>query len=238
MGPGRRALYNSGVTFSPGSRDRLTPYDRERFAGDSLFDKLGRALCEAGVLPRKELYESWEVARRLRRVARGGRIVDVGGGHGLLAHVMLLLDDTSPGALVVDTAVPPSAAVVRNQLALAWPRLDGRVTHAVAAFETLDLHATDVVVSCHACGALTDRILERAAAARAPVAVLPCCHDDETCDAGPLSGWLDFALAVDALRAVRLADRGYRVWTQVIPPTITPKNRLLLGVPRAEPHAS
>jgi hypothetical protein len=33
---------------------------------------------------------------------------------------------------------------------------------------------TDVVVSSHACGALTDRVLERAAAASARGAVLPC----------------------------------------------------------------
>jgi hypothetical protein len=33
------------------------------------------------------------------------------------------------------------------------------------------------------------------------------------------------------MRAVRLAERGYRVWTQTIPETITPKNRLLLGAP-------
>ena len=93
--------------------------------------------------------------------------------------------------------------------------------------------AADVVVSSHACGALTDAILSRASAARARVAVLPCCHDEETCDAGPLAGWMDRALAIDAMRAVRLEAQGYRVWTQTIPATITPKNRLLLGAPRA-----
>jgi hypothetical protein len=92
-----------------------------------------------------------------------------------------------------------------------------------------------VVVSSHACGALTDRVLSRAAEARARVAVLPCCHDDETCDAGPLAGWMDFALAVDTMRAVHLEQQGYRVWTQTIPESITPKNRLLLGRPRSEP---
>ena len=35
---------------------------------------------------------------------------------------------------------------------------------------------TDIVVSSHACGALTDRVLEGAVAVRARVAVLPCCH--------------------------------------------------------------
>ena len=217
--------------FSPSSRGRLTTHDLGRFPGDSLFDRLGRAVCEAGCLPRKELYEAWELARRVRRVVRGGRVVDVAGGHGLLAHVMLLLDDSSPSGVVIDPAIPPSAHAVQDALDKAWPRLKGRVTFTRATLETTALSETDVVVSSHACGALTDRVIERAVAARARVAVLPCCHDRETCDAGPLAGWLDAALAIDTMRAVRLQGHGYRVWTQTIPSSITPKNRLLIGAP-------
>jgi hypothetical protein len=33
------------------------------------------------------------------------------------------------------------------------------------------------------------------------------------------------------MRAVRLEARGYRVRTQLIPAAITPKNRLIIGVP-------
>jgi hypothetical protein len=36
----------------------------------------------------------------------------------------------------------------------------------------------------------------------------------------------------DIMRAVRLEQYGYRVWTQSIPATVTPKNRLLIGAPR------
>ena len=95
------------------------------------------------------------------------------------------------------------------------------------------MHATDVVVSSHACGALTDVVIARAVAARARVAVLPCCHDLNACDAGALGGWVDGPLAVDILRAVSLEAHGYRVWTQTINGDITPKNRLLIGAPPA-----
>ena len=61
--------------------------------------------------------------------------------------------------------------------------------------------------------------------------MLPCCHDLKRNDAGELSGWLDGALAIDVIRAVRLKERGYKVWTQTIPAEITPKNRLLLARP-------
>src|SRR5438477_6550618 len=113
--------------FSPASRARLTPRDLERFPGGTLFDRIGRAVCGAGCLPRKELYEAWEMARRVRRLFRGGRVVDLGAGHGLLAQVMLLLGDMSPEALVVDTALAPSSAKIHGALVRSWPRLSGRV---------------------------------------------------------------------------------------------------------------
>jgi hypothetical protein len=219
------------MAFSTSSKARLTRRDIGRFAGGTLFDRIGRAVCGAGCLPRKELFEAWEMARRTRRRFRGGRVVDLGGGHGLLAQVMLLLDDTSPSALVVDTALPPSAGTLHHALCDVWPRLRGRVEYLAAGAADVMLRPDDVVVSSHACGRLTDVVLERASAAGARVGVLPCCHDLEVCDAGDLDGWVDGALAIDIVRATRLQAKGYRVWTLAIPKEITPKNRLLLAAP-------
>lgn len=221
----------SKQTFSPASKGRLTTRDLPRFSGTTLFDRIGRSVCEAGCLPRKELYEAWETARRVRRLFRGGRVVDLAGGHGLLAHIMLLLDDTSPYAVVVDPAIPPSAAKLTATLVAAWPRLDRRVKFREAAIDDVALEPTDVVVSCHACGGLTDRIIDRATFVRARVAVLPCCHDLRAGDTGGLTGWVDGALVIDIRRAERLRQHNYQVWTQTIPAEITPKNRLLMGAP-------
>src|SRR5262245_20936859 len=109
------------------SRNRLTERLLPRFAGDSLFDNIARAVCRAGCLPRKELYEAWEVARRVRRRFRGGRVVDLACGHGLLAQILLLLDDSSPSALAVDRCIPDSAATLEASLTQSWPRLKERV---------------------------------------------------------------------------------------------------------------
>jgi hypothetical protein len=221
----------SAEVFSPASRGRLTDRDLDRFPGNTLFHRVARVVCHPGCLPRKELFEAWEMARRVRRLFRGGRVVDLGGGHGLLAQLMLLLDNSSPTAIVVDRALPPSTAKLQHVLVEAWPRLRGRVDYVERPLDDVEILGTDVVVSSHACGDLTDLVLDRAAAARARVAVLPCCHDFATCDAGHLTGWIAEPLAIDILRAVRLEQQGYRIWTQAIPADITPKNRLLLGAP-------
>lgn len=215
-------------SFSHGSRNRLTTRDLPRFPSESLFDRVARAVCRTGVLPRKELFEAWEVARRARRRFRGGRVIDVACGHGLVAHLLLLLDDTSPTALAIDPEIPASAAILSAELVATWPRLADRVTFVRQRLAAVALAPCDLVVSVHACGALTDEVLAAALAARARVAVLPCCHEVAR---SPLDGWLDGPLAIDVARAQRLIAAGYDVLAQTIDPAITPKNRLLLGAP-------
>lgn len=220
------------VSFAHSSRAKLTPHAAARFSGETLFDRIGRVVCEADCLPRKELYESWELARRARRRFRGGRVVDLACGHGLLAHLMLVLDDTSECALAIDTRIPASAAKIAAAMAREWPRIAGRVAIEERAIADVALEADDLVVSAHACGALTDDVIGRAIEARARVVVLPCCHEKATCDAGGVDGWVDAPLAIDMTRAARLRASGYAVYTQIIPAAITPKNRLLLAEPR------
>ena len=133
-------------------------------------------------------------------MCRGGRVVDLGGGHGLLAHVLLLLDDTSLGALVVDPTLAPSHQRLHQELVALWPRLDGRVTFVECSIDEVAAAAGDLIVSCHGCGRLTDAALDLALDARARVAVLPCCHDHVHCETGELAGWMPADLAIDATR--------------------------------------
>lgn len=219
------------LKFSRSSRGRLTDRDLDRFPDETLFHRLARVVCHTGCLARKELYETWEMARRVRRLFRGGRIVDLCAGHGLLAQTLMILDDSSPTALAVDRILPLSSARLHEALVQAWPRLSGRITFTESPVERVELCSSDLVVSSHACGELTDRVLERAVRARARVAVLPCCHDLATSHAGDLSGWVAGPIAIDIARALRLEQAGYRVWAQTIPADITPQNRLLLGAP-------
>lgn len=212
-----------------GSRNKLTPWHARHYPGASMLDVLGRALCTARCLPRKELHEAWEMATRVRRRFRGGRVVDLCSGFGLLAQVMLLLDEESREAIAVDVKLPPNHVRVRDAVAEAFPQLRGRVRFVQAPLESIALTAGDVVVSAHACGSLTDDVLAHAVEAGARVAVLPCCHAYRY--RADLAHEPDPALAMDVERAARLRELGFLVVTDAIPADVSPKHRLLLGAP-------
>jgi hypothetical protein len=211
------------------SKNRLTPQQQSIFPGNNLFDKIARAVCRAGTLPRKELYEAWEMAKRVRRRYRGGRILDLACGHGLLAHIMLILDDSSKTAIAVDNEIPLNAGKLSSELIASWPRLKNRVIYKQVPVQEITILPDDIVVSAHACGSLTDLIIDMAIEQHARLAVLPCCHDLKESSTDGLEGWMDKTLAVDTVRAVRLRSKGYKIVTQKIPNDITPKNRLLMG---------
>jgi hypothetical protein len=211
------------------SKNRLTPRQQSFFPGNNLFDKIARAVCRAGTLPRKELYEAWEMAKRVRRRYRGGRILDLACGHGLLAHIMLILDNSSKTAIAVDNEIPLNAGKLSGELITSWPRLKNRVIYKQVPVQEITILPDDIVVSAHACGSLTDLIIDKAIEQHARLAVLPCCHDLKESSTDGLEGWMDKTLAVDTVRAVRLRSKGYQIVTQKIPNDITPKNRLLMG---------
>jgi len=156
-------------------------------------------------------------------------ILDLACGHGLLAHIMLILDDSSEMALAVDKNIPANAENLSNTLISAWPRLQNRVIYKNMSIQEVDVQPNDIVVSAHACGTLTDLIIAKATDKLARIAVLPCCHDLRQSATFGLEGWMDNTLAVDTVRAVELRAQGYKIITQNIPDEITPKNRLLMG---------
>jgi hypothetical protein len=169
------------------------------------------------------------MAKRVRRRYRGGRVLDLACGHGLLAHIMLILDDSSKTAIAVDNEIPLNAGKLSGELIASWPRLKNRVIYKQVPVQEITILPDDIVVSAHACGSLTDLIIDKAIEQHARLAVLPCCHDLKESSTDGLEGWMDKTLAVDTVRAVKLRSKGYQIVTQKIPNDITPKNRLLMG---------
>ncbi len=156
-------------------------------------------------------------------------MVDLACGHGLAAALLLILDDSSPVALAIDRTLPASANKLYQALLESWPRLEGRIEFVEMSLEKVVLESTDLVVSVHACGSLSDLVLQQAAKAQARLALLPCCHNLKNADQGGLGGWLEGSLAADVVRAQQLRNHGYTIFTQQIPADVTPKNRLLMA---------
>ena len=173
--------------MKPSSKNRLMPQHESLFSGETLFETIARSVCRAGTLPRKELYEAWETAKRVRRRYKGGRVVDMACGHGLLAHIMLILDASSDHALCVDRKLPDNAQKLSQALVTQWPRLLGKIHFKEMKIQDVIIFPDDVVVSAHACGTLTDVVIDKAVGGNARVAVLPCCHNLKTCPTGNLN---------------------------------------------------
>jgi len=212
-----------------GSRNKLRASHARLYPGSGMLDRLGRAICTAECLPRKELHEAWEMATRVGEHFRGGRVVDLCSGYGLLGQVMLLLDESLTDAVAVDVKVPPNHGLVHEAIVAEFPALRGRVHFVNAPLQGTAIAADDIVVSAHACGPLTDDVIAKGADHGARLAVLPCCHQYRR--RTDLAAMDDPALAMDIERATHLRARGYRVWIPTIPPEVSPKNRLLLGAP-------
>ncbi len=217
-----------------GSRNKLTPSHARLYPDDGTLDRLGRAICAVECLPRKELHEAWEMAQVVRAAFRDDgahrrRLVDLCSGYGLLAQVALLVDDTFEAAVAVDAKLPANHLKVHRVVLAEFPALAGRVEFRQERLESFALRNDDVVVSAHACGSLTDRVLQRASSVGARVAVLPCCHWFRYRD--DLAAHADPALAIDTARIERLRASGYSVSTGSIPEDVSPMNRVLIGAP-------
>ena len=103
-------------------------------------------------------------------------------GHGLTG--MLFAASYGPGKLhvnLVDRTQPSSYLILKNLVTQICPWVDDQVTYISSSLdewnEQSQIDSADVVISTHACGSLTDRVLEFAVQQKAEsVAVMPCCY--------------------------------------------------------------
>lgn len=94
------------------------------------------------------------------------------------------------------------------------------------------------VIAIHACGVLTDQVLERAAEARKAVAIMPCCYPKEMkhydLKAPPDHRLLLYPRREDYYDAVRkqfLVEQKFQAILTQIDRRITPMNNVLIGLP-------
>ena len=249
--PPLRRLSGPPVAFRLSSRTKLRPRDapalEARGDGSQLFSQMAVAVCSTGVLPRKEFFEAWEVANRVDRTFPSTPLVaDLASGHGLLAWMLLLLGaarGSQRRAVCVDTRLPDSAITLSGALGARWPELKANMQYVEGSLEAVSAEPGEALfVSVHACGPLSDMVINKAVSSSCPFALMPCCHSLRKQPLPPLRGLSQRTLermavslgqsnAIDACRVAALRDRGYSVEQQFIPSDITPYNRLILAQP-------
>ena len=185
---------------------------------------------------RKEFFESTEFFARSRhklRADRGGTLVDVAGGHGLVGVLAaIFMAERFERVIVRDMRRPAAFDEVLAAAVEAAPWVEGRVVYEE---EKVGPHAPlprGCAVACvHGCKSLTDKIIAAAADADArSIACTPCCYRS-TADSAPdaVRRALGAPLATDIMRTIELERLGFTVAWAAIPPSISPMNRILLA---------
>jgi len=233
-------------------RTRLHPHHQHLFEDDdSDFSRLGRVCCSCGVVSAKEFLETYAAAEAMEFPQQ--RIADLAAGHGLLAWFLLVLKKTVTSTVCVDRRMPASAETIAEAMREAFPHLKDRSTYIEADMNACDPHPSCLLVSVHACGTLTDQLLNMAMESGSSFAVVPCCHTIRPGVYQPhaLTGlsWAEVATqvherkqrisdkhlavaqVVDDVRVQTMQAAGYSVTQVYLPASVTARNRLILGRP-------
>ncbi|GAX23768.1 8-oxo-dGTP diphosphatase [Fistulifera solaris] len=198
----------------------------------------------------KEFNEAWAFSKVVKKSLRCNEldcIIDVAGGHGALAAI-LLITTAATRAIVVDPA-----QVGRDSVRKAWadffPEKELRYRHeclrsGLPAELELALKATSrdriLVVACHACQHLSDETVKLSCKFGVHVCVMPCCQKDPSTGSSwkafsknvsfPIEQTMDILLAGKAMSWNTGQEAGvrYDVRIKFIDSKITPQNRVIV----------
>ena len=221
-----------------GSHGRIDERTTAYFPKDSQVRRVISALADDGLLPLKEVCESFEFFQRVRTAVRAPAVADLAAGHGLTGLLFALFERTVEQVVLVDTHPPPSHRRVLDALCRVAPWVGPKVRWVTGRIEEAPSHLEPgtSVIAVHACGPRTDECLSVALACGGHVAVMPCCYRNKGEAPDALYDALGGGLAADIHRTYRLEAAGYHVRWSHIPEVITPMNRVLIG--RKNPSAT
>lgn len=230
-----RVFNDEAVRCYANAKSKIGRHALPYFEGDSLRDRLVRALAEERALSLKEVTEAFEFFAVTRRLIESRPVVvDLCSGHGLAGVLFAAFSRHTQEVLLCDRRRPLSFDRVLRACIRAAPWVEGKVRYLVGdlAETRLELPRNSAVLGLHACGTLTDTCIEIALGLSGPLAVMPCCRAKahNPAPAG-LRQALGEEVAYDVDRTYTMESAGYRVRWREIPAAITPMNRVLIAVP-------
>jgi len=169
-------------------------------------------------------------------VPKGGIVVELGAGHGLLSALFAMSGKAS--ALAVDKRYDASTPAGIRTLLKFRPYLAAYVRWQAAVLSPdAKLEPVAAILGIHSCGDLTDYALREAVRQRANVGVMPCCHGIKATGTERVCAeYLDFSTwgvggetAIDIGRAWWLREQGYRVHVGKVQEGVTGQPRILTG---------
>jgi Methyltransferase domain len=228
------------------SRSLLQRRHATEFPDNTPFQSFARLVCQANVVPRKELFEVWATALYLQdQFPKSRRLADLCCGHSLLSFAWMALEDddesnsTSRTAVCIDQRMPDSAEQVARVMFQQFPEWESRwdfVEGKLDSITTTAAVSSTLLCGIHACGPLADQILALAVRGNSPLVLVPCCHSKKSLTESERELYdknnsYDLSEFVDRCRMERLIQAGYQVEQHSIPEQFTPKNQLILAKP-------
>eukprot|EP00957_Ditylum_brightwellii_P085264 6484780-Ditylum_brightwellii.AAC.1 len=182
------------------------------------------------------------------------RVADLAAGHGLLSWFLLAMDPNNRTAVCVDRRMPQSAEKFAQTMISQFPHLEPKWSYVQTDLTTVEAHPSTLMTSVHACGTLSDFLVDMAIGANAPLALVPCCHTVDSnkgykphilsgLDTEDVSSMVaaqrndartTIGDIVDGVRSNSLKNAGYNVKEAMLPLMFTQKNRLMLATPGNE----